>query len=78
MNTQTATPVVSSDKALQVARVDAENAYKDLSAYRIHIVLEDDGWHIEYYLKDPHLNGGGPHYVIDATTGAIRSKKYYQ
>jgi hypothetical protein len=41
-------------------------------------MLEPDGWHVEYYLKDPNLNGGGPHYVIDVQTGAILSKKYYQ
>ena len=39
---------------------------------------DDDGWHIDYELKNPRLNGGGPHYVIDATTGEIISKKYYQ
>ena len=38
--------------------------------------LETDGWHINYELKDSQLNGGGPHYIIDATTGAIVSKTY--
>ena len=40
--------------------------------------LEPDGWHIDYELKDPNLNGGGPHYIIDAATGAILHKRYEQ
>ncbi len=71
-------PALTSDEALRVARADAERAYRELHLYRIEITLESDGWHIDYELKDPTANGGGPHYVIDATTGAIVSKKYYQ
>ena len=33
---------------------------------------------IAYELKDPRLKGGGPHYVIDAATGAIVLKRYEQ
>ncbi len=40
------------------------------------ISLESDGWHIDYELKDARLKGGGPHYLIDATTGAIVSKRF--
>jgi hypothetical protein len=69
---------LSCDKALEVARTDAEKVYRDLNRFRIQIVLEEDGWHIDYWLKNPNLQGGGPHYVIDATTGAILSKTYYQ
>ncbi|MCI0461219.1 MAG: hypothetical protein L0Z62_30090 [Gemmataceae bacterium] len=69
---------VTKEEVLQVARRDAERVYRDLSGYRVEARLEGDGWHIEYWLKDPNVNGGGPHYVIDATTGAILSKKYYQ
>jgi hypothetical protein len=61
-----------------VAHQDAERAYRDLSAYRITISLEADGWHIEYELKDTALNGGGPHYVIDKQTGVIVEKRYEQ
>jgi hypothetical protein len=71
-------PKVTCDQALAVARVDAENAYRDLSPYRIIVVLEADGWHIDYHLKNPLSKGGGPHYVIDAATGAILSKRYEQ
>jgi hypothetical protein len=71
-------PMVSCDQALAVARVDAEKAYHDLSPYRIVVVIEADGWHIDYQLKNPLTKGGGPHYVIDAATGAILSKRYEQ
>ncbi|MDY3551107.1 hypothetical protein R5W24_000181 [Gemmata sp. JC717] len=69
---------LASDEALRIARADAETAYHDLNPYRIEIMLEADGWHIAYEPKDATLNGAGPHYVIDAATGAIVSKKYYQ
>lgn len=69
---------LSSDEVLRIARSDAERAYRDLSAYRISLVLEDDGWHVDYELKTPRLNGGGPHYVIDACSGEIVSKRYEQ
>jgi uncharacterized membrane protein YkoI len=70
--------ILGGDKALAIAQADAVRAYQNLSAYRIHLALEDDGWHIDYELKDPKMKGGGPHYVIDARNGAILSKKYEQ
>jgi hypothetical protein len=80
--TTTATPSsgsqISSDDALRIARLDAENAYRDLSLFRIQLVLEPDGWHIDYELKHSGWNGGGPHYIIDAVSGAIISKRYEQ
>jgi hypothetical protein len=69
---------IASDRALQIARLDAEKRYKDLSCYRITLTLESDGWHVDYELKDENQNGGGPHYVLDAVTGVITSKKYEQ
>ena len=71
-------PIVAADKALAIAQADAVNAYRDLSPYRIRLSLEADGWHVDYELKDPRWKGGGPHYVIDATTGAIVAKRYEQ
>ena len=71
-------PVLGGDQALSVAQADALKAYGDLSVYRIQLVLESDGWHVDYELKDPRLKGGGPHYIIDATTGSIVSKRYEQ
>jgi len=67
-----------SDQILHIARVDAERAYRDLSGYRITLVLQTDGWHVDYELVNPDLNGGGPHYVIDPATGVIHSKRYEQ
>ncbi len=73
-----ARPRVSSDQALQIARLDAEKAYGDLTPYRISLALEADGWHVDYDLRDPGMNGGGLHYVIDPATGGILSKRYEQ
>jgi transcriptional regulator with XRE-family HTH domain len=70
--------ILGGDKALTIAQADALRVYQDLFAYRIHLTLEDDGWHIDYELKDPKMKGGGPHYIIDARNGAILSKKYEQ
>ena len=69
---------LAGDQALAIAQVDAARAYRDLSAYRIQLVLEADGWHVDYELRDSRLKGGGPHYIIDAHTGAIVSKRYEQ
>ena len=65
--------MLTSDRILQIARIDAERAYRDLAPYRITIALEADGWHVDYDLKDDRANGGGPHYVIDPQ-GAILAK----
>ena len=70
--------VIAADRALAIAQADAANAYRDLSPYRIRLDLEADGWHIDYEPKDPKLKGGGPHYVIDRSTGAILSQQYEQ
>lgn len=71
-------PVVSSHQALAIAEADALTVYEDLSPYRIELWLDVEGWHVEYRIKKPRVAGGGPFYVIDATTGVILSKKYYQ
>ncbi len=68
----------SPDQALKVAREDAEAVYRDLTRYWIRVVLEQDGWHVDYELRDPRARGGGPHYVIDAASGQILSKRYEQ
>jgi len=74
----TTTARLSSDEALKIARSDAERAYRDLTGYRITISFEDPGWRIDYELKDPTIQGGGPHYLIDPVTGAILEKRYEQ
>ena len=74
----TVTATVTSDQAVRIARLDAEKAYRDLTPFFIHVELDDDGWHVDYELKNRQSNGGGPHYVIDAQTGVIRTKRYEQ
>ena len=69
---------LTSDQILHIARIDAERVYKDLSGYRSTLALQGDGWHVDYELINPDLNGGGPHYIIDPTMGAILSKRYEQ
>lgn len=69
---------ITSDQALKIARLDAERVYRDLSPYRASVFLEPDGWHVEYELKDPDLQGGGPRYVIAPGDGEILTKQYQQ
>ncbi len=69
---------LAGDQELAIAQAYAARVYRDLSVYRIQLVLEDDGWHVDYELKNPRLQGGGPHYIIDAHTGAVVSKRYEQ
>ncbi len=76
--TASSVPALAGDQALAIAQADALRVYRDLSGYRIQLVLEEDGWHVDYEPKGPGLKGGGPHYVIDAHTGAILSKRYEQ
>ncbi len=70
--------MLADDQALRIAQADAIQAYRDLSQYRIRLELQEDGWHIDYELRNPKLKGGGPHYVIDPLTRNILSKKYEQ
>jgi hypothetical protein len=69
---------IGGDQALAIAQADALQVYRDLSGYRIQLVLEADGWHVDYELKDPRRKGGGPHYVIDSQSGAVVAKRYDQ
>jgi hypothetical protein len=68
----------SVDAILRIAHEDGLAAYRDLSGYRVSIELRPDGWHVDYELSNPNLNGGGPHYVIDPRAGTILSKYYEQ
>jgi hypothetical protein len=71
------TRLISGFRALEIAEKDALDAYGDLSPFRIQIRQESDQWFIDYELK-VRMNGGGPHYVINALTGEITSKRYEQ
>lgn len=74
---QTPAPIPAS-RALVEAEADALRAYGDLSPYHVRVRLEPDGWHVDYELKDPRFQGGGPHYLIDPTDGRIVRKRYEQ
>lgn len=77
--TSTAPPyVVSRQQAIAIAEADAVPVYGDLDGLTLEVSLADDGWHVDYWVREKRVAGGGPHYVIDARTGAIVSKKYYQ
>ena len=76
--TATAPTAIPADRALSIAQVDAVIAYRDLKPFRIQLTLEADGWHVDFELKDPRMKGGGPHYIVDATTGVITAKRYEQ
>jgi hypothetical protein len=69
---------ISPNRALAAAHADAMKSYRDLSPYRIHLSLEEDGWHVDYELRSEKLKGGGPHYVIDPRDGEIINKRYQQ
>jgi hypothetical protein len=70
--------VLSSDQVLRITNEDAIRVYGTVSDFQVAIRLHPDGWHVEYEPVDTDDQGGGPHYVIDATDGTIVSKKYYQ
>ena len=76
--TNQAPPTINAEQALAIAQTAALQAYRDLTPYRIRLSLEADGWHIDYELKDPKCKGGGPHFVIDALSGAIVRKRFEQ
>jgi hypothetical protein len=69
---------IPADEILRIAQADAGHAYGNLLQFRVTLALADDGWHVDYELADSQLNGGGPHYVIDAVSGKIVSKRYEQ
>lgn len=69
--------VITSDEALRIARIDAETMYQDLKRFRIEVTVDDEGWHVKYRVAHSS-HGGGPHYIVDAATGEILWKRYYQ
>lgn len=80
MATITAAPVISRQQAISIAEADALPMYGTyLHTLVLQISLQDDGWHLVYSPKrEGYRTGSGPHYVIDAATGAIVSKAYHQ
>jgi hypothetical protein len=70
--------IVNENQALEIAKTDAMQAYRDLSVYNVKIKLKDDKWYVDYELKEKFMVGGGPHYVISAKTGEILERRYEQ
>ncbi|MBA4190675.1 MAG: hypothetical protein C0467_22045 [Planctomycetaceae bacterium] len=71
-------PTISRQQAIAIAEADALPVYRNLDDLTLEVSLHNDGWHVEYQMRKPRHAGGRPHYVIDAVTGEIVSKKYYQ
>lgn len=80
MSTAVAVPAVSRHQAITTAEADALPMYgvEWLNSLTLEVALHADGWHVEYRQRKPLHTRAGPHYVIDATTGDIVFKKYYQ
>lgn len=79
MSATVAAPAVDRRQAIAIAEADAVPLFgNELNVLTLEAALHDDGWHVEYHMRRRGWAGGGPHYVIDADTGVIKSKKYYQ
>lgn len=70
--------VLSKEEAIALTREDAAKAYGDLSGFEVDATRQEADWHVVYTLKDKHAQGGGPEYVVDAHSGQIKSKRYWQ
>jgi hypothetical protein len=70
--------VISEEAARDIAAAEAGQAYHDLSGYQVSARLADGSWYVDYELIDESLLGGGPHFVIDATSGTITARRYEQ
>ena len=64
-------------QAIEIARRDAQTAYRDLSPYDIVAIEKDGKWRVTFVLKDKEAHGGGAQYVISGD-GQIVEKRYYQ
>lgn len=69
--------MISEAEARRIAAEDAKQVYKDLDGYDVRAELSASEWHVTYTPKGMRV-GGGPIYAIDAKSGKIVSKKYYQ
>jgi hypothetical protein len=62
--------------AVAVAKKDAQRV-SDLSKHQMTVCELKSFWRI-IFSPPPLMDGGGPEYLIDKSTGAITDKKYYQ
>jgi hypothetical protein len=71
--------MIPEEKAIEIARNDAETAYEDLSQFTVTTTFDGTNWHVKYVLdRDEVVDGGGPEYVISGESGEILEKKYWQ
>lgn len=70
--------MITKERAIEIAKKNAKDYYKDLSIYEINATFFDTVWHVDFELKDAKLDGGGPHYVISAKDGKVIDFKFYQ
>jgi hypothetical protein len=77
-NVKSTTSLVDRKTALKIAQKDAQSAYSDLSVYTVKAKLKVGCWYVDYYLSDPSINGGGPHYIICGKSGNIMTRRYEQ
>ena len=70
--------IPSREDVVRIAQSDASRVYRDLSIYDIRVAMHEDGWHVDFVLKDSRLDGGGAHYLIDKQSGEIVRKRYEQ
>jgi hypothetical protein len=68
---------ISRDMAIALTRPDATKAYGPLTGFDLTICELSNVWRIIYSPKSG-LNGGGPEYVVDKTSGKILDKQYSQ
>jgi hypothetical protein len=66
------------DEIRKIALDDAGRAYRDLTLYTVQMEKVEAIWKVAFVLKDPNLDGGGPYYEIDAESGEIITRIYYQ
>ena len=70
--------IIDKDHAIAIAHDDALKSYGNLDNLEVNAVFSRGEWKIDYELKNKKLNGGVPHYRIDAKTGEIKHKIYEQ
>ena len=70
--------MIDEAEAIRIATEDAARVYRDLEeSYRPEATSLDDGWKVEFVLRNPYSLGGGAIYEL-AADGSVRSKRYYQ
>jgi Zn-dependent metalloprotease len=76
------TKLITRAQAVAIAMTEAKKVYQSPreleEAYVVEATLADDVWRVDFELKDPDANGGGPHYLIDAKTGRVLHTRLVQ